>query len=303
MARHRFVQVFDARRDVARERFMRDRRDRGGRDVPAPTVRRRGARLRAAKAALGAVLRPLGLALFGGVIAYPALYFAVGAMAVACFTVHVALFFAVFDLWVLLGVMAFVAGRDRTVHAPFHEGAPNALGLDPTQLGVGAVSLVGTVARLGPSTGPTPGPVLVDAWGRAPVPRRVLETDDFVLTPADGSLPVVVRFEAAPLVLGRPERLRVETVPLSRPGRAELGGGEALIVEVREGDRLRLHASGLSDLPRLDHVELGGEIRRWAPRGADDADPYRGAGPGPGRLARSTAARPLLLTLLDERSE
>ena len=300
MSRHRFVHAFETASGPegqrARERASVDGRDRGGRPVPAFTLRQRGEGLRRVKGALGRLLRPLGLGLFGGVAAYPLLYLGLGGVAIAAFTAHVALFFGALDLWVIVAAMAFVAARDWTVHVPYAPGEPNALDLDPAALGVGARSVVGTVERL---EGPSGDTLLVAAWGRSMAPRRVVECDDFLLRPLGEGLPLVVRFESAPLVLGEPSRGAVAMLPLSREGRAELLSDEVHYVALEEGDRVRVHAAAFEEVPRLDHVELGGDVRRArpAPR-TDDVNPYRGAGPGPGRLARSTARRPLVLVRL-----
>ncbi|MEO0326777.1 MAG: hypothetical protein AAF447_27795, partial [Myxococcota bacterium] len=255
MRRHRFVHSFEPRGDTlghrARERATVDRRDRGGRPALAFAVRQRGTSLRRAKARLGRLLRALALGLFAGVLAYPPLYLALGGVAIAAFTVHVALFFLVLDVWVLLGAMAFVAARDWSVHPPYAPGEPNALALDPASLGATGESIVGTVERL---AGAPAGPVVLDAWGRSPAPRRVLEADDFLLRPRGEGLPVVVRLEAAPVVLGEPARGAVALLPLSREGRAELLSEEVLYVALQEGDRVRLHASTFEPVARLDHL-------------------------------------------------
>ena len=297
--RHRFVQAFETKSGPeprrARERASVDGRDRGGRTVAAPTVRPRGAGLRRAKAMLGRLLRPLGLGLFAGVVAYPVLYLALGGVAIAAFTVHVASFFLVLDLWVFVAAMAFVAARDWTVHVPYAPGEPNVLNLDPAALGADGESVVGIVERL---EGTPEGAVLLDAWGRTVTPRRVVEGDDFLLRPLGAGAPVVVRLESAPLVLGEPTRGAAALVPLSREGRAELLGEDVVYVRLSEGDRVRVHAGVFERIARLDHIEVGGEVRRARRPGAEGLDPYRGAGPGPGRLVRSTAHRPLVLVRL-----
>ncbi len=279
--RHVFVQVAQARESVW-ETATLDRGVSKERSLERPWARAPRGLSASAKAAVRKALGLVGLVLFASpVLAAARLLLGGSAPRVAdwlavVFVLLVVVFFALLNLFVLVSVAAWIV-RNR-IREPYlvAPGAPlpslvaeDASASSPP----GARVLVrGTAVRLEPR-GDT-GPLVTDVWGRA---ERRTEADDFAVRRGASAIPVAVRLETAPLLLGA--------------------------AELREGDEVVVVARVREVATSADRIELGGETRGVPRAPGDDVDdaPYRNAPAGPALVLGDTLAVPVTILVTRKR--
>lgn len=214
----------------------------------------------------------------------------VGAIAVVPFVLAVASAALAFNLYFVIAAIRHLRERSHVRRLPFGRRGADLLGLfrDPES------AIVGKVTRLAPAEDPL---VWREVWTRGGVrPLRAAEGDDFAILPDDGSAPIVVRLEAPPILLGVPETdVDASALTASLRHAAGLTDERLYTLTLREGASVALFHDVSTEIPRLDHIELGGSIRRL---GSRPDSPYRGSAQERGRLARSTDGAPLRIRLL-----
>ncbi len=214
----------------------------------------------------------------------------IGAIAVVPFVLSVVSAALAFNLYFVFAAIRHLRERSHVRQFPFGRRGADRLGLFRDH----ESAVVGKVALLTPASDTM---VWREVWTRGGVrPRRAAEGDDFAIIPDDGSAPIVVRLEAPPILLGTPETdVGASALTASLRHVGGLTDERVYALTLREGTSVALFLDVSTEVPRLDHIELGGTIRRL---GSRPDSPYRGSVQARGRLARSTESAPLRIRVL-----
>jgi hypothetical protein len=187
---------------------------------------------------------------------------AVGDAAVVIFVGLVLLFFLLLNVYIVFSLVDYRLGESVRWLRPY-EGGRDALGLlarkQPVPIRSGGrdtaragqtIEVRGRVSALA-KAGPE---LVIDLWGlQASPPFRLTETVDLVVA-AEGQIPIVVRWKAAPIVIARPRSEALIRGPLGAPARQ--------LLEAHEG-------TSVSDEPGAA-AELGQRVERLVvPDGAE----------------------------------
>jgi hypothetical protein len=220
-------------------------------------------------------------------------------LTIVAFVGVVIVFFAVLNLYILISVLWWLFGRDPkpfTLTRPFDESGREALalpggaadvGLEPPPVGQ-VVRARGTIVRLGPNR-EGDGSVLRDFWAEGDAPFRLTEAIDFAVV-ARGQVPVVVRLGSAPMVVAKPDSIRLDAFAreaaagtmslLERSLSVDDASikGEGAILLLREGDEVEVTGLVAAHIDNVDGFELGGTFASVPlPSGEGDgaASPFR----------------------------
>ncbi len=248
----------------------------------------RSAKLHTIRKALEGLLKALARAVYVSPLllllrlilrsAYPA----AGDVPILLFVAIVVLFFTALDLWIFVSLVWWLAGHTEgglRFLVPDREVVPPTNALPPGRAGPGDVVHVrGKIVQLGPEK-PETDVVLRDLWcPDTDPPIRVVVAHDFAIAP-EGTTPVVVRLEQAPLVHASAQEGGLESFELPPPDHGTTGTGSLRVL--RAGDEVEVWGRVARSIPNVGRFELGGRVRSLG-EDADGGSPYRESAPRPG---------------------
>ena len=249
-----------------------------------------------------------------------------GDLVTVAFVCMVVAFFSALNLYVLWSILYWVVRHrsDGQVKPPFTEDGGDTWGSFSGQTPPATVPprngrmprihtmvrIRGTIVPLDRPSAATPSGdrrrgLLVDHWAaRERLAFRVVEARDFAVV-ADGLVPVVVRFDGAPIVVARPSAratsqhlaaIDAETrkiLDAQRDDLANLEESDGWCVTLREGDLIEVWGQVQQILARSDRFELAGSQRSLTLVSPDAGSPYRSHGTVPALVLGARGGIPL----------
>lgn len=251
-------------------------------------------------------------------------------LVVVAFVGIVVVFFALLNLYIFMSALWWLFGRApvpfalelpfdksgrpaRGARAGLPAGAPVDVGLGPEPVGQ-MVRARGSIVRLGPNR-EGDGTVLYDLWAEGSPGLRVTEALDFAVV-APGRVPVVLRLSAAPIVVARPEPIRLDAyASMASEGAARLmqqvhgdvraAPVECALLTLREGDEVEVIGPVAAPIDNVDGFDLAGtfaSVPLPATPGDGGASPFRDKPGGQGVILSEAPGAPVYIQHVGRRS-